>query len=44
MTPFEQAGLMAWETGFCGQRNFEAGGTAMAKVNLKRQLYFALEI
>lgn len=40
ITKFEQPALRTWATGFCTQKNFEAGEMAMAKVNRKRQLYF----
>jgi len=33
-----------WATGFCAQRNSEAGGTVVDKANYKRTLYFVPEI
>jgi len=40
-TTFEKNGLRRWETGFCAQKNSLAGRTVMARVNRKRQPYFA---
>ena len=44
MMTFKHAGLETWVTGFCKQRNFEAGRAVMAEVNHKKRPYFAREI
>jgi len=41
---FKHVELETWETGFCAQRNFEAGSAVMAEVNRQKRPYFAPEI